>query len=106
MITYDDFAKLDLRIGKVIEVTVHPNADKLYLLKVDIGEKIIQLVAGIRAFYSPEALMNKLAVILVNLEPREIRGCVSEGMLLAASSAERISVVGPCEEIAVGSKVK
>ena len=106
MISYDDFAKLDLRIGKIVEATVHPNADKLYLLKVDIGEKIIQLVAGIRAFYSPEDLKGKLGVILVNLEPREIRGCVSEGMLLAASSTERISVISPREEVEVGSKVK
>ncbi|MDD5194303.1 MAG: hypothetical protein PHQ96_01345 [Candidatus Omnitrophica bacterium] len=106
MISYDDFSKLDLRIGKIIEVSLHPNADKLYLLKVDIGEKVVQLVAGIRAFYAPEGLIGKLGVILVNLEPREIRGCLSEGMLLAASSPERISVISPLEDVAIGSKVK
>jgi methionyl-tRNA synthetase len=106
MVTFEDFSKLDLRVGKILEAEVHPNADKLYLLKVDVGERIIQLVAGIRQFYSQEELKGRLGVIIVNLEPREIRGCISEGMLLAASSKDKISVVGPYEPVEVGSKIK
>lgn len=106
MITYDDFLKLDLRIGKILEVTVHPNADKLYLLKVDIGEKTISLVAGLRAAYTPEELQGKSAAILVNLEPRDIRGVASEGMLLAAKSAETMSVLTSDRQIPSGSVIK
>ncbi|MDP2922585.1 MAG: hypothetical protein Q8O30_02535 [Candidatus Omnitrophota bacterium] len=106
MITYEDFSKLELRIGKIIEAEVHPNADKLYQLKVDIGEKIIQLVAGIRQFYSLEELKDKLVVVVTNLEPREIRGVLSEGMLLAAHGSTGISILIPNSPVEPGSKIK
>ncbi len=105
MITYEDFQKLDLRIGRVLEVNEHPQAERLYLLKVDIGEKTIQLVAGIRPFYQPQDLKDKLVVVLVNLEPRKIRGYISEGMVLAASG-ERVSILSVLEPVAVGSKIR
>jgi len=106
MVSFGDFSKLDIRVGKILEAQIHPQADKLYILKVDIGEKIIQLVAGIRASYNPEELKDKLIVVVVNLEPRNIRGCLSEGMLLAAQTDNRISLIGPYESIEAGSKVK
>ncbi|MCM8786448.1 MAG: hypothetical protein NC935_00100 [Candidatus Omnitrophica bacterium] len=106
MATYQDFLKLELRIGKIVEINPHPNADKLYLLKVDIGNKIIQLVAGIRPYYNEDELKDKLIVVVTNLEPKEIRGYISEGMLLAASSAEDVSIISPDKTIEVGSKVK
>jgi methionyl-tRNA synthetase len=106
MITYEDFSKLDLKVGKIIEAEVHPNADKLYLLKVDIGEKVIQLVAGIRLSYTPEDLKGKPAAILTNLEPREIRGVVSEGMLLAAQGSQGTRILTIDGEVEVGSRIK
>ncbi|MCM8831377.1 MAG: hypothetical protein NC918_04225 [Candidatus Omnitrophica bacterium] len=106
MVTYQDFLKLDLRVGKIIEVLPHPNADKLYLLKVDAKDKIIQLVAGIRPYYKEEELKDRLIVVVTNLEPKEIRGYVSEGMLLAASSTDKVCIISPDKEIEVGSKVK
>lgn len=106
MVTYEDFSKLDLRVGKILEVEVHPNADKLYLLKVDIGEKVINLVAGIRLSYAPESLKDKLVVIITNLEPREIRGNISEGMLLAAQDPTGVRILTVDGQVPVGSKVK
>ncbi len=106
MITYDEFSKLDLRIGRVLEVNPHPDAEKLYLLKVNIGASTISLVAGIRAFYAAPDLVGKLIVVLVNLEPRSLRGIVSEGMLLAAQSDGDVSVIVSDREATPGSKVK
>jgi methionyl-tRNA synthetase len=106
MVQFEDFAKLQLRVGKIVEVECHPNAEKLYLLKVDIGEKVIQLVAGIKQSYASQDLQGKLIVVVVNLEPKEIRGCRSEGMLLAAQSGERVSLVGPYEPVDPGSIIR
>lgn len=106
VITYADFSKLDLRVGKILEVEPHPNADKLYCLKVDIGEKVISLVAGIRNYYSQEELRNKLIVVLINLEPKTIRGMLSEGMLLAAFCENTLSLIVPEREIPFGSQIK
>jgi methionyl-tRNA synthetase len=106
MATYDDFLKLDLRVGKITEAEVHPNADKLYLLKVDIGEKVIQLVAGIRQFYSLEELKGKVIVVVTNLEPKEIRGVLSEGMLLAAHAKEGIRALTVDTPAEAGNKIK
>ena len=106
MVTFDDFSKLDLRIGKILEIDQHPDAEKLYLLKVDIGEKTIQLVAGIKPFYEPDQLIGKLTVILVNLEPKTIRGVASEGMVLAAGTKDDVSLIISDKNIAAGSKIR
>jgi len=106
MVTFDDFTKMDIRVGKIVEVALHPNADKLYLLKVDIGEKVIQLVAGIRPYYSIDDLKDKYGIVLANLEPREIRGCVSEGMLLAAQGTSTTSILTPLTAVEPGSKIR
>jgi len=106
MVNFDDFSKLDLKIGKILEVSMHPDAEKLYLLKVDIGDKTIQLVAGIKPFYEPEQLENKLIVVLTNLESKNIRGVLSEGMILAAQDKDDISLIISDKEIAVGSIIK
>lgn len=106
-ITFEDFAKIDLRIGKVLECVAHPNADKLLLLKVDIGGEQRQIVAGIRAYYEPAALVGQSIVVVANLAPRMMRGQESQGMLLAASNADRSKVIfiTPSAEIGPGSKV-
>ncbi|MCE5277498.1 MAG: methionine--tRNA ligase subunit beta [Planctomycetaceae bacterium] len=116
-IEYDDFAKLDLRIGKVVEVAAHPNADKLVVLKVDLGSETRQILAGIRAYYSPEALLGREIVVVANLAPRKMRGLESQGMLLAASARGPadpatgeaplldVVVLGPEKEVPPGSTV-
>lgn len=86
-ITFDEFARVDLRVARVIEAQPHPNADRLLKLKVDDGSgEPRQICAGVRAHYQPEALVGRLIVIVANLAPRQIRGEESRGMLLAASN--------------------
>ena len=107
-ISYDDFAKLDLRVARVVECSAHPNADKLLLMKVDLGAGgQRQIVAGIRAQYAPEQLIGKSIVVVANLAPRMMRGIESQGMLLAASTDDRsrIIVLTPDGDIPAGSKV-
>ena len=86
IITYDDFAKLDLRVAKVIEAQNHPNADKLICLKIDLGTEQRQIIAGLRGYYEPAELIGKQIVVVANLVPRTMRGLESAGMLLAAHS--------------------
>jgi len=105
MITYEDFAKLDIRIGKILEAEKVEGADKLIKLKVDIGEERT-LVAGIAEFYNPEELIGKKIPILVNLEPRKLRGIESQGMILAASEEGNCVLLHPDKEITIGAKVK
>ncbi len=89
LVAYDDFAKLDLRVGKVLEVADHPNADKLLVLKVDIGGgQVRQVLAGLREYMPHEALLGREIVIVANLQPRKMRGLESQGMLLAASDEQ------------------
>ncbi len=83
-ITYEDFVKLDLRMARVLEVSDHPNADKLICLTIDIGGEQRQIIAGLKGHYSPEALLGKDIAVVVNLQPRKMRGLESNGMLLAA----------------------
>ncbi len=92
-ITFDDFLKVQLRVARVVEAGPHPNADKLLLLKVDLGDSQRQLCAGLKGYYEPEQLVGKNIVVVVNLAPRTMRGETSEGMLLAASTPDRSSVV-------------
>lgn len=93
--TWDDFCKIHLKVAEVIACEDHPNADKLLKLQIRVGEKTKQICAGIKAFYSPEALVGKRIVVVDNLEPRSLRGEVSEGMLLAAreEGTDRLSLI-------------
>ena len=95
LINYDDFAKVELRVAKVLEARPHPNADKLLLLQVDVGGEQKQIVAGIRLHYTPEQLVGKRIVIVNNLAPAMLRGETSNGMLLAATSGEKVIVLTP-----------
>lgn len=105
MITFDEFKKLDIRIGKILEASNHPNATKLLVLKVDIGGEIRQTVAGIKGTYTPESLVGKSIVVLCNLQPATLRGVESQGMLLAATSGSDLVLVVPEKELPPGSKV-
>lgn len=90
-IEYEDFAKLALRVGKVLEASAHPNADKLVVLKVDLGEARPRTIcAGIKAVFPPETLVGRNVVVVANLKPRMLRGVPSEGMILAASTGDTV----------------
>lgn len=106
MPTIDEFKNFQFVIAQIKEVKEHPNADRLYVLKVDNGTEIKQLVAGIRKSYTPEQLIGRRVVIVNNLEPAVIRGEESRGMILAASDENGISVLGPDRDVALGSIVK
>ncbi|MDQ7779810.1 MAG: methionine--tRNA ligase, partial [Planctomycetota bacterium] len=82
MSTFDDFKHLDIRVARVTAVENHPNAEKLYVLKIDLGDSQRQIVAGLKKHYQPEELQGKLIVVITNLPPVELRGVRSEGMLL------------------------
>lgn len=110
MVTFDEFKKLDLRIGKVLSVENHPNADNLYLLKVDIGNnEVRQCLVGLRDYVSPDRLLGRSVVVLVNLQPAVMRGLESAAMLLAAShegpSGREVLLLLPEKELPPGSKV-
>lgn len=90
-ITIDDFAKMDIRIGEILEAEKIEGSKKLLKLKVDVKEKQLQIVAGIGTRYSPEELLKKKVVILVNLPPAKLFGVRSEGMILASDSAALLS---------------
>jgi methionine--tRNA ligase beta chain len=83
-IAFDDFVKVDLRVATILAAEVHPKADKLVVLQVELGEEKRQIVAGIRAHYDVAQLAGRQIIVVANLEPRELRGVMSHGMLLAA----------------------
>jgi methionine--tRNA ligase beta chain len=107
LITFDDFAKVQLRVARVLEAIDHPKADKLLVLKVDLGTEQRQIVAGIRGYHRPEDLVGKNIVVVANLQPRMMRGYESQGMLLAAStdSRDKVIVVTVDGDIPPGAKV-
>ena len=105
MITIEDFRALDLRIGTVVSAEPHPNADRLIVIKVNLGTEERQLVAGIRDHYSPEELTGRQLVVVANLKTTRLRGIESQGMILAASTDNQLVILGPEQHIAPGAKV-
>ncbi len=103
MLSIKEFQKLDLRVGKVISVEDHPNADKMYVVKVDFGNEQRQLVVGLKGIYTKEELQNKQVVVVCNLEPKELRGVRSDGMLLAADDG---TILTPEKQVSNGVKVR
>jgi methionyl-tRNA synthetase len=106
LIKIEDFAKVDLRVGSILAAERVEKSDKLVKLKVDIGTETRQVVAGIGKSYAPEDLVGKHIVIVTNLKPAKLVGVESQGMLLAASNAEGLSIITLDREIKPGSKVK
>lgn len=106
MINYKEFMELELIIAQIKEVKEHPNADRLYVIKVDTGSEERQLVAGVRPSYTPEELIGRRVVIAANIEPATIRGEESQGMILAASDESGMSVISPDKDVVLGSRVK
>jgi methionine--tRNA ligase beta chain len=108
-INYDDFAKLELRVATVLECKPHGNADKLLVLQIDLGTERRQICAGLRQqIADPQTLVGKQIVVVANLAPRQMRGEISQGMLLAASdpATGRVILVTPSEPVAPGSTVR
>ena len=105
-ISFKDWQKLDLRVGKIIGIEEHPQADKLFILEVDLGSEKRKLVAGLKGHYSKEQLQGKLCVVFTNLEPATIRGVKSEGMILAAVGKEVIALIAPEKDVELGAKVE
>ncbi len=102
----EDFMKVDLRIGKIVEAVRVEKSEKLVKLKVDIGTETRQVVAGIGKSYTPEELMGKTIVIVANLKPAKLMGIESQGMLLAGSSGDQLAVVTFDRELKAGARVK
>ena len=112
IIPFKDWQKLDIKVGKILEVKEHPNADKLYLLTVDLGTEKRELVASLKEYYKPKDLKGKLCVVFTNLEPATIRGIKSEGMILAAvkrnkeGKEEKVVLLKPEKSIDLGSRIE
>ena len=106
MITYDDFIKLDIRIGTVTAAEKVQGTDKLIRLEIDLGEGSRQVVAGMALTYTPEDFIGKQVPILVNLEPRKLRGIESQGMILAADVGGKPIMLIPDREVPPGSAVR
>lgn len=106
MVSFDDFQKLDLRIGTIKSAESILGSDKLLKLVVDFGGEKRQLVAGIAKEYSPETLPGKQIVVLTNLEPRTLMGIESQGMLLAADIEGRPVLLMPDKIVPEGTKIR
>jgi methionyl-tRNA synthetase len=108
MITYDQFAQLEIRIGEIKAVEIVEDADKLLKLTVDLGEpEPRQIISGIRTYFEdPQWLVGKKCPFLTNLEPRTIRGFESQGMILAASHEQVLGLLFPHQDLPVGTRIK
>jgi methionine--tRNA ligase beta chain len=107
-ITYDDFAKLALRVATIVQAESIEKSKKLVRLQIDLGDERRQILAGIKEHYSPDQLVGRQIVVIANLAPREvIKGEVSNGMLLAAHDAAtgKVILVAPHDGVGPGSKV-
>lgn len=105
-VTYEDWRKLDLRVAEVLDAKEHPEADKLLILQVKIGDAERTIVAGIKQHYKPEKLIGKKIIVFANLQPRQLRGVTSEGMLLAAVLDDKVVVLQPEQDIPSGAKIQ
>ena len=120
MVSIEDFKKLEIKVAKILEVNPHPAADRLYVVKISLGaaesknettgeititQDTREIVAGIRPYYTPEELVGKQAIILVNLEPATIRGVRSNGMLLAAKDDDKLSILTLDRPVKEGSVI-
>ena len=106
MATFEEFKKLEFKVAKIKEVNDHPNADRLYVIVVDVGDRTKQVVAGIKNAYKKEELVGHQVVLVDNLDPAMLRGVESQGMLLAASDEKGHSIITPDRDVALGSIVK
>jgi methionine--tRNA ligase beta chain len=109
LLKFEDFTKVDMKVGNIVEAAAHPDpkVTKLVVLQVRVGDEMRQIVAGIKSFYEPANLVGKQIVVVTNLEPRNMRGVMSHGMLLAASDGSgSLSLLTTDKAIAAGSPVR
>lgn len=107
MITFDDFKKIEIKLGTIVEADIVPDADKLLRLMIDFGTETRQVVSGIRAYYpDPSALIGKQIPVLYNLEPRTIKGLESNGMIVAAGDGEDFTMLESTQKVANGTAVR
>ena len=105
-VTIDDFDKLDIRVAEVVDVEDHPNADKLFVLKLKVGDMDRQVVSGIKDYYKKEDLIGKKVLMIVNLKPIKLRGVESKGMILAAEDDEKnLSLASTLADLKSGAKI-
>ncbi|HBG14549.1 MAG TPA: methionine--tRNA ligase subunit beta, partial [Synergistaceae bacterium] len=106
-VSIDDFKKIELRVARVVKVEPVPKADKLYRMDLDLGYERRTIVSGIREFRTPEELEGRQIIVICNLKPASLRGVVSNGMLLAAETADgkSLALLTVDQEIAPGSRV-
>ena len=105
-IQFEDFLKVQLKVGEIVEAEKHPNADRLLALKVEVGEdRPRSIVAGIAAKYAAQDLVGKKIVIVANLKPRKLMGLESQGMVLAVGDGDDLGLLGVDKEIGLGSRV-
>jgi len=104
-IPFKDWKRLDIRVGEIKEAGDHPNASKLLVLKVDIGDEERNIVAGIKN-YDKEDLIGKKIIVFCNLEQKELRGIKSEGMLLAADEDGTPTLIVPEKDLKNGAKIE
>ena len=105
MISIEEFRKIELKVATVKSAEPHPNADKLLVLQIDLGDEQRQICAGIRNHYAPEELVGKQIVVVANLETARLRGLESQGMLLAASDEGRVIILTPQKPVQPGAKI-
>ena len=104
-IEFGDFTKVEMKVGKVVEASEHTNADKLLVLKIDLGGEVRQIVSGIKKYYAPADLVGKHLIVVTNLKSRNMRGVESQGMVLASSSGEDVILLTTDKDVIPGSKV-
>ncbi|CAJ1004621.1 MULTISPECIES: methionine--tRNA ligase [Brevibacillus] len=105
-IKIDDFAKVELRVAQVVECVKHPNADKLLVLQLDLGYEKRQVVSGIAKYYTPEEMIGKKVILVANLKPVKLRGELSQGMILAASAGDQLTLATVDPSMPNGAVVK
>lgn len=107
VIDYSEWKKLDIRVGEVKAAEDHPNADKLLILRCDVGEPR-QLVAGLKGYYNPDDLVGRKVVVLINLKPVKLRGIESQGMVLAAvdEATDTVSLLTIDQDAPIGARIE
>ena len=105
-ITFEDFEKMQFQVGEIISCEAVPKSKKLLCSQVKIGSQVRQIVSGIKAHYSPEEMVGKKVMVLVNLKPAKLAGVLSEGMILCAEDAEgNLALVTPEKNMPAGAEI-
>lgn len=105
-VTIDDFKKIEIKIGEIIEAEKIEGSDRLLKLKVNFGQETRQIISGITRYYQPEELLNKQVAFATNLEPRSIMGLESQGMILACDSVDGLALLSPNKKVEPGTQIR